>query len=363
MTNQSSKDLKVELQSHGVRTDGIDLSGRQGGAGPAEGICLFINGTPASVPVTADYVHQSPFSLCKDPQQNKIMLYRSEQPVQEVQIQKRPGYYDLKTSEGIPYTSLALMHGTDCLGSTVLQKCAYWKSSGGSCHFCGIGISLANGNTVSEKDPVSLAEVAEAAEKLDGAKHVVLTSGSTPKRSKEVQHLARCTEAIKRRTGLAVQVQFLPLESPDELSLLKDHGVDSVGIHIESFDPEVLNKISPHKAAFGLKGYIEAWEEAVNVFGENQVASFILVGMGETDESILHGSEILARMGVYPYLVPFRPIPGTPLGNAKPPLAARMRNLYNEVAAILKSTQISAAQFKAGCVRCGSCSAMPDFEL
>ena len=362
MTDQSSKDLNVELQSYGVRTDGIDLSGRKGGAGPAEGICLFINGSPASVPVTADYVHQSPFSLRKDPYQEKIILYRAEHPVQEIHIQKRPRYYDLKTSEGIPYTSIALMHGSDCLGSTVIQKCAYWKSSGGSCHFCGIGISLENGNTISEKDPASLAEVAEAAEKMDGAKHVVLTSGSTPKRRKEIQHLAKCTKAIKNKTDLAIQVQFLPLESPDELSLLKDHGVDSVGFHIESFDPEVLNKISPHKAAFGLKGYIEAWEEAVNVVGENQVASSILVGMGETDESILHGTEILARMGVYPYLVPFRPIPGTPMGNRRPPLAARMRNLYNEAAAILKNTQISADLFKAGCVRCGSCSAMPDFE-
>ena len=62
------------------------------------------------------------------------------------------------TADGVPYWQLALMH-LDSLASTVLQTCAYWGNED-QCRFCGIGVSLASGNTVLVKRPAQLAEVA-----------------------------------------------------------------------------------------------------------------------------------------------------------------------------------------------------------
>jgi hypothetical protein len=92
------------------------------------------------------------------------------------------------------------------------------------------------------------------------------------------------------------------------------------------------------------------------------VSSFILVGLGETPESVIGGSDSLADMGVYPFVVPLRPIPGSPMADALPPDHEIMGSIYREVARILARKGLSYTQSLAGCVRCGACSALPAHE-
>jgi len=92
------------------------------------------------------------------------------------------------------------------------------------------------------------------------------------------------------------------------------------------------------------------------------VSSFIIVGLGETDGSIIEGSRILADLGVYPFVLSLRPIPGSNLENEVPPRFKRMKRLYEEVSMILKEGGLSWRRSKAGCVRCRACSALDIFE-
>ena len=110
---------------------------------------------------------------------------------------------------------------------------------------------------------------------------------------------------------IPIHAQFLPPTDDGKLHELKTAGVDTVGIHIESFDFDTLSRIAPAKAVIGFERYERAWNKAVQVFGHNQVSSFLLVGLGESEESVVRGSEFLAERGVYPFVVPFRPIPGS----------------------------------------------------
>jgi biotin synthase-related radical SAM superfamily protein len=145
------------------------------------------------------------------------------------------------------------------------------------------------------------------------------------------------------------------------IDLLYD-SVDTVGIHVESFDKEVLNEVAPCKAEIPLQQYIEAWKRSVKLFGESQVSSYVIVGMGERDESIVEGSTMLAELGVYPFIVPLRPIPGSDMENERPPSPDRMRHLYEVVAEIVNEKGVRWTKNKAGCVRCRACSALADFE-
>jgi putative N-acetyltransferase (TIGR04045 family) len=120
--------------------------------------------------------------------------------------------------------------------------------------------------------------------------------------------------------------------------------------------------MAPIKAAIGLKRYEEAWKAAVEVFGPNQVSSFLITGLGESPGSIISGSEHLADLGVYPFVVPLRPIPGSLMAHALPPDPAIMTAIYEQVAGILEKKGLSAARSLAGCVRCGACSALPFYE-
>jgi putative N-acetyltransferase (TIGR04045 family) len=146
------------------------------------------------------------------------------------------------------------------------------------------------------------------------------------------------------------------------LDQLKTAGVDTVGIHIESFDRAVLRKLAPAKARIGFEKYEATWKKAVTMFGPNQVSSFLITGLGEQPESIVWGSEFLADLGVYPFIVPLRPIPGSFLQDAVPPDPAVMAFIYTNVADILRKKGLTAKNSLAGCVRCGACSALPLYE-
>ena len=200
------------------------------------------------------------------------------------------------------------------------------------------------------------------AKELDGIRQVVLTTGAASLPGDEVQLLSRCAAAIKQATGLPVHAQCLPPPEPASLVLLKTAGVDTIGLHIESFDREVLARMAPAKAAIGLSKYEQAWKEAVELFGTNQVSSFLIVGLGEEQDSIIQGSERLADLGVFPFVVPLRPIPGSAMEKASPPDHGVMTEIYEKVAEILSRKGLSSAQCRAGCVRCGACSALSFYE-
>lgn len=267
----------------------------------------------------------------------------------------RPSFYAKTTSDGTPMWKVAVLHGRGCLASTVYSKCIYWLD-GRQCKFC--GIELSRSDRIIQKLPNQLDEVAAEAFREGVAKHVTLTTGTPPGTDKGALMLAEATKAIKEHVDMSVHAQLEPPENKKSLETLQKAEVDTVGIHIESFDPKVLNDVCPAKPC--VKDYFKAWKTAVELFGEGQISTFIIAGLGETDESILRGSEEAARLGVIPYLLPLRPIAGTFFEDAKPPSPLRMVRLFESVAETLHRVGLDPRRNKAGCVRCGACSAIQE---
>lgn len=348
----------TEIQSLGVRIQGGTLQ-RTGGAGPAEAGSLVIEGHAINVPTSSPYVANSPYSLRL--QGNNLLLYKNHVEILPVEAIGQPRYYRYTTTDGTPCGKIALLHGTDCLATSVLQTCAHWNTQN-RCRFCGIELSLAGQNTVLLKTPDQLAETARKAKTMDTIRHVVLTTGTATPPGEEFSILARSAVAVKKSTGLPIHAQCMPPRNMDRLKELQDAGIDTVGIHIESFDTEILKTMAPVKAAMGLTRYLKTWQKAVDIFGPNQVSSFILVGLGETPDSVISGSDLLADMGVYPFVVPLRPIPGSHMEHALPPDPEIMKPIYRKVSMILSKKGLSHTQNMAGCVRCGACSALPAYE-
>ncbi len=346
--------LKAELQSLGVRIDPVPQNARLGGAGPAEGTVIFFGPHQASVPAAGGYVKDSPYHIRFD--KNNGLLFRGEECLLPVEVPRKPPEYDFDIKGGARLSEIALLHGRDCLGSTVVQTCRN-KAAGRGCAFCGIELSLESSKTVARKEPAQLAEAAGALR----AGHAVLTTGTWSNDSEIVDHLAACAEAVKER-GLPVQVQLCPPEDLDLLARLKDAGADAIALNAESPDESVLARVAPAKAVIGLDRYREAWKTAVGIFGKNNVISFILAGLGENDDSIVQLCGELCEIGVYPFLLPFRPIPGTPLGGSVPPRPHRMKMLYAQAAEAVISSGLSWREVNAGCGRCDACSALADFE-
>ena len=350
--------LVTELQSFGARVE-RDIGGRRAGAGPADAGMILVDGVPVTFPFISEYASSSPFVL-RETGDGWVIL-REGIEVATAEVPPRPRFYDLCTADGIPYWKIALLH-LDSLASTVVQTCAYWGNAD-QCHFCAIEVSLDAGATIPVKRPEQLAEVAVAAQKLDEVVDVTLTTGSTRSPDRGALYIGRCAEAIKAATGLPVQVQFEPPEDLQVLDRVAKLGVDVLGMHVESFDPNVLARVAPAKARTGVEGYFRAWERAVELFGRGQVTTYVILGMGEDPAVTIECCRRAVDMGVYPFMVPLRPIPGSLMADWVPPAPGYIESFYRQVVPYVVERGLGSWDVLAGCARCRACSAMQAFEV
>ena len=353
--------LVTDLQVNGVRVDPVKGNpGRRGGAGPSDHRALELDGTTVMVPVYNDASTSSPFRLTSSGE--VLSLEGPDQTCAlEISTPREPAFYSLSTAEGISYRSIALLHSKDVLATTLLQTCIRFRDRSQSCQFCAIEQSIDDGALI-RKTPEQVAEVAEAAVRLDGIKQLVMTTGTPNSDDRGARLMAETAEAVKRRVDLPIQGQCEPPEDRRWYQRMKDSGIDSLGMHLEVVEPAVRRRILPGKSELSLERYYEAFADAVAVFGRGEVSTYLLAGLGDSKEALLACSRRLIDIGVYPFVVPFVPISGTPLERHPSPDSSFMVAVYQGVAEMLSAGDLRSEQMSAGCAKCGACSALSLFE-
>ncbi len=368
-TDDLGGELLAELQAVGLAaTD--SLPGRRGGAGPSDHGGLTVGGTTVMVPLRGRA--RSPFRLRLLPPEAgepparsaaRGLLLRDDVAVGEVALPSVPQFYGLTTAGGVPYWKIALLHAPGVLASTVMQSCVRYNDAAAACRFCAIGSSLKAERTIARKSPADLAEVVAAAVRLDGVEQLVLTTGTPATADRGAAHLAACAAAVKAAVpDLPIQVQCEPPDDFTWFARLRRAGADTLGMHLEAVEPEVRAAVMPGKAEVPVARYLEAYAAAVAVFGRGQVSTYLIAGLGDRPESLVAMARTLLEIGVYPFLVPFVPIAGTPMADVPPPPAALMDALYRQVGGLIRAAGISSAGMKAGCGKCGACSALSAYE-
>lgn len=349
----------------------IDLR-RRGGAGPSDHRAVVIGGTAVMVPLRA--AGGSPFRLRVLPDAGTsehapvhpagAIIERDGQEVAAAELPAVPRFHGLVTADGIPYSKIALLHAPGVLASTVMQSCVRYNDPAEACGFCAIGTSMQGGRTIARKTPAQLAEVAEAAVRLDGVKQLVLTTGTPASPDRGAAHLAACVAAIKAAVPeLPVQVQCEPPEDFAWFGRLRAAGVDSLGMHLEAVEPAVRARVMPGKATVSVSRYFEAFAAAVEIFGRGQVSSYLIVGLGDSPASLVEMAGRLLAAGVYPFVVPFVPIAGAPMARSTAaPSPELMHGIYGEVAQLIRRYGVWSREMKAGCGKCGACSALGSYE-
>lgn len=345
----SSFTTRVELAVRGVRVDAPVR--RRAGAGPSDDGHLVVSGIPSALPIDPD----SPFTVT-----GGRLLLDGDDAGLDVETVDRPAFYDLETADGVPYHHLARLHGRDVLATTVIQTCMRYKPQD-RCRFCAIEESLTSASTTRVKAPAQLAEVAEAAVRLDGVRQMVMTTGTTATPDRGAAYLARCVRAVLEAVpGLPIQVQCEPPADLAALADLRDAGATAIGIHIESLDDAVRARWMPSKATVSVAEYEAAWAEAVRLFGRNRVSTYLLVGLGEDPDELVAGARRLIDLGVYPFVVPVRPLAGTlaAADGLRPPAPGLVADVTARVAADLLAAAMVGRDQGAGCAACGACSAL-----
>ena len=249
----------TELQVHGVVDPAVPGNpGRRGGAGPSDHRALSIDGTTVMVPVYNALAGSSPYRLDITATGGLQVSDAAaatgaggetggEASALAVETPPEPRFYGLTTAEGIPYRSIALLHGRDVLATTLLQTCIRFRDRTQSCQFCAIEQSLEDGRTLVRKTPQQVAEVAEAAVRLDGVRQLVLTTGTPNSDDRGARLMAETAAAVKARVNLPIQAQCEPPDDPAWYGRMKAAGVDSLGMHLEVVEEEVRRRILPGK--------------------------------------------------------------------------------------------------------------------
>lgn len=342
---------RVDVAIQGIRLLDAPVS-RRAGAGPSDDGHILLGGVGAAIPLNP----RSPYTVSG----GRLLLDGADTGM-GVEAVARPRFYDLTTADGISYEKIARLHSANVLATTVVQTCSRYAADT-RCRFCAIEASLAAGTTIAVKTPAMLAEVARAAVELDGVTQMVMTTGTSAGRDRGATHLARCVRAVREAVpGLPVQVQLEPPGDLASIQELHEAGARSIGIHIESLDDAARLRWMPGKGSVPLSEYRAAWAEAARVFGWNQVSTYILIGLGEDPDELVAGCEELIGMGVYPFVVPFRPLAGTLAKEADqvpaPPHSV-VYDITRRVASALRQAGMLGAGQAAGCAACGACSAL-----
>ncbi|HEX4190499.1 MAG TPA: MSMEG_0568 family radical SAM protein [Marmoricola sp.] len=349
MTAETSTRVDVAIQ--GIRLLDAPVS-RRSGAGPSDDGHVLLNGIGAAIPLNP----RSPYTV----RGGRLLLDGADTGM-GVEAVARPRFYDLSTADGTSYEQIARLHSSHVLATTVVQTCVRYDEAE-RCRFCAIEESLNAGSTIAVKSPAQIAEVAQAAAELDGITQMVMTTGTSNGRDRGAVHLARCVRAVREvLPDLPIQVQCEP---PGDLAVIGDlynAGARSIGIHVESLDDEVRRTQMPGKGSVPMSEYRDAWREAVRVFGHNQVSTYLLIGLGEDPDELVEGVEELIAMGVYPFVVPFRPLAGTlatDVDHAVAPDPAVVSDITFRVARLLRAAGMAGSDQAAGCAACGACSGL-----
>lgn len=133
-------------------------------------------------------------------------------------------------------------------------------------------------------------------------------------------HLEAVVKEIKKRSAVAVSVSCQP-KNKENIVRLADAGVDRLGIALDVATEELFDKVKGKAAgsAYSWQNQFIQLNQALDVFGEGNVSTHVIVGLGETEKQAVEVVQRCVDMGVLPALFAFTPVRGTALEAKSPP--------------------------------------------
>lgn len=231
---------------------------------------------------------------------------------------------------------------------TISERCIY------NCLFCPVPELQGKVKTIEE-----IVRMVEDAARSGEMQAISLTSGVAESPEREVRYAVRVVRELRRRFDFPIGVSVYPTESSS--ADLFAAGACEIKYNVETMDPAIFARVCP---GLSLPEILTALRGAVDIFGRNHVSSNFILGLGETDECVMSGVEILACMGVIPNL---RPISPHPLRQEElavcRPSAERLIRLARANQAALERHGLSVTDSRTMCLPCTGCDLVPGIDL
>jgi len=240
-----------------------------------------------------------------------------------------------------------LLHCPEQAYITVSERCIY------DCKFC--AVPLLRGGIKSGQTVLQMVEEAARTGRL---RAISLTSGVEVSARHEAKRVAEIVADLKR-FGVPVGVSISPF--PGVNQILKDAGADEVKYNLECADPELFSQVCP---GIFRQEIMDALREAVGIFGKNHVFTNIILGLGESDETVRSSIDELAGMGVIAVLRAVYPHPMRAGEKAmQRPMANRLLENARYLKGALDRNGLDGGAALTGCYRCTGCDLTPGRDL
>ncbi len=160
--------------------------------------------------------------------------------------------------------------------------------------------------------------------------------------------------AIKSVSELPIGIQICPIEI-EEMETLYSAGTTEISFNLEVYDESARKEVIPGKNKDNsAEDYLKAMREAIGIFGENQVESWILIGL-EPKEKTIEGIKAIAETGAIPLPKPFRPLYGADYERKRPPPLEEAIVVYEAWLDTIRDYGLNPLKTEAGCGRCNGC--------
>jgi biotin synthase-related radical SAM superfamily protein len=240
-----------------------------------------------------------------------------------------------------------LLHCPEQAYITVSERCIY------DCKFC--AVPKLQGGVKSRQTVQRMVEDARNTGKLGS---ISLTSGVEASPELEAKRVAEIVRDLLS-FGVPIGVSISPF--PGVNQILKDAGANEVKYNLETVDRDLFDRICP---GISFQEILDALQEAVLVFGRNHVFSNVILGLGESDETLYEGIDMLTKMGVLPILRAAYPHP-LRAGEVDivRPSPERLLEMARYLKRKLDENNLDGRLALTGCYLCSGCDLAPGKDL
>ncbi|MDQ6994313.1 MAG: DASS family sodium-coupled anion symporter [Mariprofundaceae bacterium] len=263
-----------------------------------------------TVPVGQPYTEASGFSLNVDANGQALMSCGGE--LESVELVEAPAFYSQQTRKGSRMGSFASLHDR-LLILQPFMGCGFFAQKGQACAYCQFD-SMMNEVTPPLRDPLELVEVVLAALKEREVDTVYLYNGFSQGDDVGLLSLVPVLALLRRHLGhRQIALETVAPQDLTALDALYAAGLDIFICNLEVHDEERFAEICHGKEKHG--GQAAIWKTldyAKHVFRAGAVVSHLIVGLEPLDSTVKAMKNMVAK-GIVPLLIPFRPLPNTPL--------------------------------------------------
>lgn len=295
--------------------------------------------TNCNVSIADDFAHESPYLLDEKDGSFFITDGTTQFPV---------SFFGALPHTGTVVDDFARLHSKGCVTIWPNSNCCYDKGNE-KCKFCSI---------VKEREtPLDTDELASSIEKLFklSKDNMLNFSGGTYKNPDAMaNYWIDLVKKIRKFSDAKIAIEFAPPSDLNKLFEMKEAGVDVAIMNLEIANDELRKKICPGKSQISYEHYYKAFEKAVEVFGKGQVSSVLIAGI-QPKEDIMKECEKMAALGVFPTVMPIRPLDNAPVDISTRCSSSDLIEIATHLSELLVKYDLDFKK-QEGCTKCGGCS-------